>query len=124
AFGGEIVRRRAWVSLLCAAGTPALAQWLNYPTAGVPRLPDGKPNLADPVPKTAGGKPELAGTWSMSCPVGNGPDGIRPNGIKMVLCAPEIAVARQFGNIGQGLKDGLPYQPWAAELVKTTRAAN
>jgi len=24
---------------------PAFAQWLNYPTPGIPRLPDGQPNL-------------------------------------------------------------------------------
>ncbi len=39
------------------------AQWLNYPTPGLPRTPDGKPNLADPVPKAAGGKPDLTGLW-------------------------------------------------------------
>jgi hypothetical protein len=29
-----------------AAVLPAIgyAQWLNYPTPGIPRLPDGKPN--------------------------------------------------------------------------------
>src|ERR1700680_4583961 len=28
------------------------AQWLNYPAPGIPRTPDGKPNLAAPTPKT------------------------------------------------------------------------
>src|SRR5215467_8221352 len=41
----------------------ASAQWLNYPTPGVPRTVDGKPNLAAPVPKTADGKPDLSGIW-------------------------------------------------------------
>ena len=27
------------------------AQWLNYPTPGIPRLPDGKPNLSAPAPR-------------------------------------------------------------------------
>src|SRR5262245_31879353 len=36
----------------------ALAQWLNYPASGVPRLPDGKPNLSAPAPKR-----DLSGTW-------------------------------------------------------------
>jgi hypothetical protein len=31
--------------LLAALSTTAAAQWLNYPAAGIPRLPDGKPNL-------------------------------------------------------------------------------
>jgi hypothetical protein len=39
------------------------AQWLNYKTPGIPRLPDGKPNLSAPAPKTAEGKPDLTGLW-------------------------------------------------------------
>ena len=27
------------------------AQWLNYPTRGVPRSADGKPNLSAPAPR-------------------------------------------------------------------------
>jgi hypothetical protein len=48
------------VSGLCA---PLAAQWLNYPTPGIPRTPDGKPNLAAPAPRTADGKPDLSGVW-------------------------------------------------------------
>ena len=39
------------------------AQWLNYPTPGVPRLPDGKPNLTAPAPRALDGKPDLSGVW-------------------------------------------------------------
>jgi hypothetical protein len=50
--------------LACASSAPAIAQqWVNYPTPGVPRLPDGKPNLSAPAPRTADGKPELSGIW-------------------------------------------------------------
>ena len=45
------------------AGT-ASAQWLNYPAPGIPRTPDGKPNLAAPAPRTADGKPDLSGVWN------------------------------------------------------------
>ena len=41
----------------------AQAQWLNYKTPGIPRLPDGKPNLSAPAPRTADGKPDLSGFW-------------------------------------------------------------
>jgi len=35
----------AAVLTLCS---PVWAQWLNYPTPGIPRLPDGRPNLSAP----------------------------------------------------------------------------
>ena len=41
----------------------AEAQWLNYPTPGIPRLPDGTPNLGAPAPRTADGTPDLSGIW-------------------------------------------------------------
>ena len=45
----------------CCSGAPA--QWLNYPTPGIPRTPDGKPNLSAPAPRTAEGRPDLSGVW-------------------------------------------------------------
>ena len=50
--------------LLTATVVPLCAQWIHYPTPGIPRLPDGKPNLSAPAPKTADGKPDLSGTWT------------------------------------------------------------
>jgi len=52
------------------AGTlvSAEAQWVNQPTAGVPRTKDGKPNLSAPAPKTADGKPDLSGIWQVEPP--------------------------------------------------------
>ena len=44
-------------------GASASAQWLNYPTPGTPRMPDGKPNLTAPTPVTPDGKPDLSGLW-------------------------------------------------------------
>src|SRR5580698_9043578 len=40
------------------------AQWLDYPAPGIPRTPDGKPNLAAPTPRTPDGKPDLSGIWN------------------------------------------------------------
>ena len=80
-------------AVLLLTCVPLFAQWRNYPTPGMPRTPDGKPNLAAPAPRTADVKPDLSGVWD------------REND-------------RQFLSIGSGLKDGLPYRPGIAELVK------
>ncbi|MSV34161.1 MAG: hypothetical protein EXQ47_00995 [Bryobacterales bacterium] len=114
---------RKLAMILCVMSVSLPAQWLKYPTAGIPRLPDGKPNLTAPAPRAADGKPDLSGIWGVPCPVvTNAFGGL--NGKPNVYCATEIAIPPEFGNIGRSLKDGLPYQPWAAELVKKTRAAN
>jgi hypothetical protein len=42
---------------------PLCAQWLNFPTPGIPRTADGKPNLTAPTPRTAEGKPDFSGLW-------------------------------------------------------------
>lgn len=48
---------------------PAAAQWLNHPTPGTPRLPDGRPNLSAPAPRTPDGKPDLTGVWRGAGPL-------------------------------------------------------
>jgi hypothetical protein len=50
-------------AILAIASVPTAAQWINYPTPGIPRTPDGKPNLSAPAPKTADGKPDFFGLW-------------------------------------------------------------
>ena len=39
------------------------AQWLEFPTPGIPRTADGKPNRMAPAPRTHDGKPDLSGLW-------------------------------------------------------------
>lgn len=90
--------------------SPLAGQWLNYPTAGVPRTPDGKPNLSAACPRTPDGKPDLSGLWIMQTKRQANPD--------FPGCQ---AVADEFINIAASLKGGLPYQPWAADLVKARR---
>src|SRR6266705_4354308 len=70
------------------------AQWLNHPTAGIPRLPDGKPNLSAPPPRLADGHPDLSGIWN----VGN---------------------MLYFHDLARGLKPGdVELTPWAAAIRK------
>ncbi len=93
-------------ALVCIAGASLHAQWLKYPTAGVPRLADGRPNLSAPAPRVADGKPDLSGIWQLQprpCP----PEG----------CA-DYSPGPEFIDFGARLQGGLPYQPWAAALVK------
>ena len=51
--------------LLALGVSSANAQWLNYPTPGIPRTKDGKPNLSAPAPRTADGKPDFSGVWGL-----------------------------------------------------------
>src|SRR5262247_1679382 len=55
------------------------AQWPLYPIPGVPKGPDGKPDLKAPAPRTADGKPDLSGIWiRFDDPEANGPPSGRP----------------------------------------------
>src|SRR6266852_1496184 len=54
----------SFVAAVASFPPPVTGQWLNYAAPGIPRTPDGKPNLSAPAPKTADGKPELSGIWS------------------------------------------------------------
>ena len=50
--------------VLLSTCPPLFAQWLHYPTPGIPRMPDGQANLSAPAPKTRDGKPDLSGIWT------------------------------------------------------------
>src|SRR5215471_3105861 len=70
------------------------AQWVHYPTPGIPRTSDGKPNLSAPAPKTPDGKPDLSGIWASVD--GNG---------------------KLFQDLGAGGVE-IPMLPWAKALYK------
>jgi len=56
--------RIVW-TLFALAGLAAsgYSQWVTYPTAGIPRTKDGKPNLSARAPRASNGKPDLSGVW-------------------------------------------------------------
>ena len=101
----------AAAALILVLPTTVSAQWLNYPTPGVPRLPDGKPNLAAPTPRSADGHPDLAGLWEF----GTGGSSDYLAGVRI---PPEIL------DIAAGLKAPLPSRPWARDLRKAREADN
>src|SRR5947199_1391763 len=49
--------------LFSLIASSSAAQWLQLPTPGSPRTPEGKPNLTAPAPRTRDGKPDLSGVW-------------------------------------------------------------
>ena len=80
----------AIAGLMCA---PVYGQWVKVPAGGIPKGPDGKPNLSAPAPRSAEGHPDLSGVW-------------------------ESGSAKYILDIAADLKPGdLPFQPWAKALV-------
>jgi len=90
-------------------GSVLSAQWIGYPTADVPRTKDGKPDLEAPTPRDAEGRPDLSGMWQQD---------------RRAAPRPVVNNRGQFWDIGLGLEGGLPYQPWARELMEKRREAN
>jgi hypothetical protein len=125
--------RFATIIMMAALPAALFAQWPSYPTLGVPRTPDGKPNLSAPAPKTPDGKPDLTGIWENVRPPAQA---TVPN-VKTAGPNDDILPALQtnndflalvkkspFWDLGSSFKDGLPFQPWAAELHRQRVADN
>jgi hypothetical protein len=112
-------RVRLGVILIAIVAVPALgfAQWLRYPTEGVPRTADGKPDLNAPTPRLPDGKPDFSGLWHAA-----NPNRCVPGAGQFVACGTEIGGSPLGGNLGRNLPGGLPYRPEAAALAKSRRA--
>jgi hypothetical protein len=121
-MGRRLVRSCAFAivfALLCGSA-PLVAQWIKFPTAGVPRLPDGKPNLTAPTPRTADGKPDFSGMWFTD----DVPPCARGGGSDFLECGAELGISRFGLNIAMGVKGGMPYKPETQALVKKRSAEN
>jgi len=83
----------------CFCAILAHAQWLEYPTPGIPRTPDGKPNLSAPTPRTADGHPSLNGIWR------------------------NVPGRNYLNNLALEM-DKAPFQPWAEAVFKERQDKN
>ena len=107
--------RNAWIIVaLAAAPTFAQAQWLNHPTPGIPRTPDGKPNLSARTPRAADGRPNLSGLWQTEAAPAEMLERLIPGATNG---AGEEPLSQYFINILSDFKpETAPIQPAAAAL--------
>ena len=88
--------------ILAMTAWPSAAQWLNYPTPGLPRLADGRPNLAAAPRRTTEGTIDLSGIW-----------------IK------DAGTLDYFYDLAKDLKPGeVVMTPWAAAIARQRESRN
>ena len=90
---GSVLGILSWVAMLVLICAPVYGQWMKVPTRGIPKGPDGKPNLSAPAPRLSDGHSDLSGVW-------------------------ESGGGKYIQNIAADLKPGdVPFQSWAKALV-------
>jgi len=103
------------VVFLALLAVPAAAQWLDYPSPGIPRTADRKPNLKAPAPRTSDGHPDFTGVWGISSAkyllniaADLKPEDVRPWAMENVM--------RSFANLGKD-NPGLNCLPNGPETI-------
>jgi hypothetical protein len=94
------------------------AQWLKYPSTGVPRNPDGKANMSAKTPRTPDGKPDFSGMWLTD----DAPPCMQRGGGDFIACGVELPMSRFGFTMAMGVQGGLPLRPEVATIVKKRSA--
>ena len=104
------------VSLSVALSVTLGAQWPAFRSTDLPRGADGRVDLTAPAPRMPDGKPDLSGVWNYAGVLGfrGGPPPSPPG-------TPPQAT---FWNIEAGIKEGLPFTAYGAELRKQRMGAD
>src|SRR5579864_2909719 len=107
---------------LVAGATMLLAQWPQHRTEG-PRTESGELDLKAAAPKAPDGHPDLSGVWQpMRRNLGNGKG--KGKGAPAPPRAPGEPPAAQFGDLGAGFENGLPYTEWGRKTRDERKANN
>jgi hypothetical protein len=105
--------------LLSVVAIAAWGQWIKYPTEGVPKGKDGKPNLSAPAPRAPDGKPDFSGMWStaegLPCP-----DSLKDD---TGDCLEKSPLSKYAADLNKAVPGGLPFQPWSIEIIRQRQAA-
>ena len=116
------LRLAVLVAIFGATSAVVHTQWEKRPDPRVPRLANGQVNLDAPAPKAADGHPDLSGLWTRAPGDGRG-RGRGANATPPPPPPPGTPPVATFGNLGANMTDGLPFTPWANDLLKQRMAA-
>ena len=127
----------ALIALIISIATTITAQWPTYRAPGVPRTATGQADPTAPTPKTADGKPDLSGLWDNGRNTNTQRGGAFGGGADFNAAAPanrgaaaaapapsSAPPSATFFNVGAGFSGGLPFSPWADNVVKQRMADN
>ena len=107
-----------WLALLLAvlvtSHARVTAQWLNYPTPGIPRLASGAPDMKAPPRAHRMASPISPACGSRMCR--------RETSAGKRTASRKSAWRASRSTLGINLKGGLPYTEWSQEQMKIRRA--